>query len=185
MNFDNKKKQVMLKLDKSKKGHIDEQIVSLIKNINEHPDYYSTSSCAGRIMLIRPGNKKNDANWIFSSHDIITINDLKPYLDKLPKETVWLRMEPPIIHIVARNMDSADSLLKIANNAGFRRSCILSLKKRVIIEIMIPEKMDVPISENTTLIVTEDYLKILIGHANLRLKKTRKKIKKIYSLFSQ
>ncbi len=185
MNFDNKKTQVMLKLDRSKKGHIDAQIYSLIDIINKHPDYYSTSSCAGRIMLIIPSEKKNNADWIFSSHEPIKYGDLLPYLDKLPQETIWLRMEPPIIHIVTRNLDSADSLLKIANNAGFRRSCILSLKKRIIIEIMIPDKLDTPIAENNELIVTEDYLKILIEHANLRLKKTRKKIKKIYSLFSQ
>ena len=185
MTFDNDKKQTLLKLDKSKKGHIDEQIRSLIDIINKHPDYYSTSSCAGRIMLIIPFNKKSDAKWLFSSHDTIKYSDLLPYLDKLPKEIVWLRMEPPIIHIVARNMDSADSLLRIANNNGFRRSCILSTKKRIIIEINIPDKMDAPISENNELIVTEDYLNILIEHANIRLKKTRKKIKKIYSLFLQ
>ena len=185
MNFDNEKKQCLLKLDKSKKGNIDEQILPLINLINKHPDFYSTSSCAGRIMLIKPSKIKHDAEWLFSSHDIIEYSDLEPYLDKLPQETIYLRMEPPIIHIVARNLDSGDTLLKTANNAGFRRSCILSIKKRIVIEIMIPEKLDAPIAENNTLLVTEDYLKILIREANERLEKTRKKIKKIIKLFPQ
>ncbi len=185
MNFDNEKKQALHKLDKSKKGHIDEQIRSLIEIINQHPDYYSTSSCAGRIMLFIPAKKKMDAVWLFTSHKPIKISDIKPYLDNLPKKTVWCRMEPPIIHIVARNLDSADSLLKIANNAGFRRSCILSMKNRIIIEINIPEKLDAPIAENGELIITKNYLKTLIEHTNSRLEKTRKKLKNLERLFLQ
>ena len=184
MNFDNEKKQALAKLDKSKKGHIDEQIIPLINAINNHPDFYSTSSCAGRILLIIPRKKKYDAKWLFFSHEPISYEELRPYLEDLPEETVWFRMEPPIIHICAKNLDAADELLKKANESGFRRSGIISFNKRVIIDIMIPEKLDAPISVNAKLIADNNYLKVLIKHANTRLKKTRNKLKKLEQLFS-
>lgn len=185
MNFDHEKKQALRKIDKSKKGHIDKQILSLVNLINNHSNYYTTSSCSGRIMLFLPSQtgKKQDAEWLFSSHEPVTIDEIKPYLKKLPKETLWLRMEPPILHICARNMEAADNLLKIANDSGFRRSSLLGFKNRIVIEIIIPEKLDAPISENCELIVREDYLKVLIKHANIRLRKSGKKLKKLQVMF--
>lgn len=186
MNFQNEKKQALeklIKFDNSKKGEIDKQILTLITKINNSPNYYTTSSCAGRIMIIKPSKIKHDAEWLFSSHDSVKLNDILTSLNNLPKETVWLRMEPPIIHICSKDMDSADYLLKISNESGFRRSAILSFKKRIVIEIMVPEKMDVPISENGQLIVTKGYIGTLIEHANSKLKESRKKLKKLETLF--
>ncbi len=187
MNFDFQKKQALEKtnkFDNSKKRSIDIQILPLINLINSHPDYYTTSSCAGRIMLFKESNAKNNSEWTFCSHDKIKISQLDEYLAILPKETLFLRMEPPILHISARDMDAAGKLLKFANDAGFRRSCILSFSKRIILEIMIPEKLDAPISEKNRLLVTKDYIKKLVKHANLRLSKSRIKLKKFEKKFT-
>lgn len=186
MNFENEKKQALeklIKFDNSKKGSIDKDILPLVKQINKHPDYYTTSSCAGRIMIIKPSKIKHEAEWLFSSHDYPKFKDISEILNNLPKETIWLRMEPPILHIAARDMDSADVLLKKANAAGFRRPSILSFKKRVVIEIMIPSKMDVPISKQGKLLVSEIYFKFLLKEANKKLKESRKKIIKLTNLF--
>ncbi len=183
MNFDNEKKQALHKLDKSKKGNIDKQIVHLVNLINSHKDYYTTSSCAGRIMLLKEGDSKKDTEWLFSSHETISYDELNFY--NIPKETVWLRMEPPILHIACRNMEAADELMKIANDAGFRRSAILTVSKRIIVEIMIPEKLDAPVSEDNSLLVSIQYIMILIDKSNSRLKKARKRLKKFKLLFQQ
>ena len=53
MDFFEKEKQDFLsKKDKSKKGSIDDGIIGLINLINSKSDYYTTSSCAGRIVLL-------------------------------------------------------------------------------------------------------------------------------------
>lgn len=188
MNFFHEKKQALEKAfnaDKSKKGSIDKQILPLINLINKHPDFYTTSSCAGRIMLFKESRSgKKGSEWVFVSHDKVSFNQIKKDIKNLPEETLWLRMEPPILHICAKDMESADILLKFANDAGFRRSSILSFKKRIIIEIMIPEKLDAPVSENSELIVSENYIKTLLKHANQRLAISRKKLKKFEKEFT-
>ncbi|MEM2131611.1 MAG: tRNA wybutosine-synthesizing 3 family protein [Candidatus Woesearchaeota archaeon] len=197
MAFQNQKKIALEKAfsnDKSKKGEIDKQILSTINLINSHPNFYTTSSCAGRIMLVKEGIKKNETNWLFVSHDYVKFRELKDIIKNienkkiektLPKEIVWFRMEAPILHICAENLDLADSLLKIANNSGFRRSALLSFKKRVIIEIFIPEKINTIFSKNKKIVVSKDYLKLLINEANSKLKKSREKVKKFEVLFKK
>ena len=132
MNFDNEKKQSLSKIylnDKSKKGSIDKEISDLIRAINSNPDYYTTSSCAGRIMVIRPAIKKWDALWIFQSHKLTRIEDLP--LDKLPKGKCFLRMEPPILHICCRALENVSELLNETNKVGIRRCGSYCIVKKV------------------------------------------------------
>ncbi|AJF62061.1 TPA: hypothetical protein HA239_05630 [Candidatus Woesearchaeota archaeon] len=183
MDFDNEKKQALNKLDKSKKGEIDVQILSLIKKVNKNPDYYTTSSCAGRVMILKESERKDGVEWVFSSHEAVKYSEIGRHLADVPEETLWFRMEPPIFHVCCRDINAAETLIKIANNSGFRRSGIIGIKKRIIVEILFPEKMDAPISEKGSMIVEEAYLKRLIYYANSKLKKTRKKLKIFEELF--
>lgn len=45
------KKQALSGVDFSRKGSIDEAILDLVAFINIQPDYFTTSSCSGRIIL--------------------------------------------------------------------------------------------------------------------------------------
>ena len=180
MNFLNEKKQALSKLDRSKKGDLDEHILELVKLINKHPSFYTTSSCSGRIMLIKPSKIKHEAQWLLSSHDPIKIDDLP--LDRLTNETVWFRVEPPILHICAKDLEAASIFLKKANENGFRRSAIITFKKRIIIEILFVQKMDVPMSRNITL--SKDYLELLVYEANKKLLESREKIRKLEQIFN-
>ena len=58
MDFENNKRTFLAKTDKSKKGGIDEKILPLVSKINLSKDYYTTSSCAGRIILVKTAEKK-------------------------------------------------------------------------------------------------------------------------------
>jgi tRNA wybutosine-synthesizing protein 3 len=183
MSFDVRKKATLAKIDKSKKGEIDIQILPLIKKINRSGDYYTTSSCAGRIMLIVPGKRKDMSKWIFVSHEQVKHADLKKHLMQPEKDTMWLRMEPPIIHVCCRSLECAERLIKHANASGFRRSSLITAGKRMIVEIMIPEKMDAPISDKGRMLVDDVYLKFLLQQANMKLKASRKRLEKLSTIF--
>ncbi|MBN2422912.1 hypothetical protein JXB41_06810 [Candidatus Woesearchaeota archaeon] len=190
MGFDLDKKNTMQKIircDKSKKGFIDKEILDLVNFINSLNDYYTTSSCSGRILLLKQSesNKKHETTWIFSSHKFIKYEDLKKSLDDLPEELVFFRMEAPILHICCRTTEDAVRLLKSANSAGFRRAGIISLSKKITVEIFSTERIDVPVSCKKRLIVTKEYFEFLIKIANQKLKNSRKRIKRFKLLLEQ
>lgn len=50
--FSQRKKQRLNKLDLSKKGSVDEDIEHVVSLLNSFEEYFTTSSCSGRIILI-------------------------------------------------------------------------------------------------------------------------------------
>lgn len=82
-NFAKEKSDFLRKKDKSRKGSIDRDIVDLINLINSKKDFYTTSSCAGRIVLLEmKSRKKNDCEWIFSKHDKVNLKEIINALKK-------------------------------------------------------------------------------------------------------
>ncbi|MBU0958055.1 MAG: hypothetical protein KKF56_04575 [Nanoarchaeota archaeon] len=86
MNFQNEKKQTLEKKDKSTIGEIDKKIVGLCDKINSLDDYYTTSSCAGRVKLVRETGKKEPDLFVWVSHEVISFDELKGELDRILNE---------------------------------------------------------------------------------------------------
>lgn len=82
-NFENRKKDVLSKIDKSSIGKWDEKISSLCDKINSLKNYYTTSSCSGRILLMIDQEKKGEGLFVFVSHDKISFKKLKEELEKI------------------------------------------------------------------------------------------------------
>ncbi|GIU69547.1 MAG: hypothetical protein KatS3mg002_0783 [Candidatus Woesearchaeota archaeon] len=184
-NFDKEKRTCLNKLykpDKSRKGTVDEPIIPLIEYINSLDNYYTTSSCSGRIYLLTEANKKPDVKWIYVSHDVVDeetlIKSLYDSLNKLKeiKDRIWFRQENMILHVACRTIDHANILLNIARNAGFRRSGIIANSKIIIVEICSTEKIDVPLTDNGKILVNEDYIRVLVKIANEKFIRGKKKL---------
>ncbi|MEK6948590.1 MAG: hypothetical protein AABX34_00075, partial [Nanoarchaeota archaeon] len=60
--------------------------------------------------------------YLFCSHKKVQYNDLKKIIKKrkLPKNDVWFRVEPVILHVACNNIENAGKLLNIARDIGFR-----------------------------------------------------------------
>jgi len=174
--FDEQKKAALSK-DKSNIGSIDKPILKTINLINSFKNYYTTSSCSGRIILIKiPKNgKKNEAEFLFRTHSKTNIKELKQYLKPL-KEEIWLRQEPLIIHICSKSLDDALKLLNIARLCSFKKSGIMSYSKKIMLEINGTENISTIISRDNKILVNDDYLNILIKEANQNLERIMVKI---------
>jgi len=180
MSFENQKKTFLSKLDKSKKGGIDRDILPLINKINKSKNYYTTSSCSGRVVLLSQKlNQKKGAKWLFISHKKVSFKEIKKALEKLPKTDIWLRFEPFILHVAPKDLESAQELVNKARDIGFKRTGIQSTRK-IVIEIASTEIISTIIAEKGNLLVDNNYLKILIREANKKLEKNREKIKRFY-----
>lgn len=186
MNFEKEKKEFLGKKDKSKKGSIDIKIKRLVDKINSLPDFYTTSSCSGRILLlaIPRSNKKNEVEYLFCSHKKIKYNEIKKILKskKELKNDVWFTVQPVIIHVACNDIKNTKKILNTARDIGFRRSGIISIgKNKIIMELVSTERIDAIVGKNRKLLIGEDYFKVLVKEGNKKLEKTWEKIDKLHN----
>jgi tRNA wybutosine-synthesizing protein 3 len=170
LNFLNKNK------DKSPQGHVDTDIVPLLKVLNK--EYITTSSCSGRITLMK-GAKKGEAIWLYKSHyhgDLEKIYNITSELKN--DEQLRFIFEPFIIHVKCETLEKAQRLLKILHQNGFRKSHLISFKTYNI-EINNTNKIETIFTNK----LSKEYIKILVDEANTRLQKCKKNIKKLEKLF--
>ena len=172
MTFLNDKKTFLAKLDKSKKGEIDHMVLRVLALVNMKDHYYTTSSCSGRVHLWNGSDKKNETEWIKVSHDLIDEDFFKiPATNGL----VWLRVEPFILHVACNSISSAEKLLKRAQSVC-KKSSILSLSKKIIVEIRGSEFIEMPLYDDKRLLFSGDS-ELLKDLVNDKLEKTYSKIK--------
>jgi len=180
--FLEQKRIALSKIDKSKKGEIDADIKLLIGLINSKQHYYTTSSCSGRIVLLKRGSeKRQDCEWLLVKHEEVRFEEVKKALEKPPEEDVWLRMEPMILHVCCRTLDDAASFLDLCKKC-FKRTGIISMKKKILIEIIGTEFMDTIIARDGKMLITDDYLEILVDEANKKLVRSKRYIDRFTDL---
>ncbi|MDD5192985.1 MAG: hypothetical protein PHF67_00190 [Candidatus Nanoarchaeia archaeon] len=186
-SFDKYKQDVLGKKDKSSIGDTDEKIKSLCDKINSMKDYYTTSSCSGRITLVKDNTKKLPGLFLWRTHEKTSFGELKLQLEnsKFAKDDsgiVYFKQEPCLLVVSCRNSESQKKLFDIARNNGWKKSGIISTDKRLIIELISAENISLPIINNGEVLVDDNYLKFLVKEANKKLELTWKKIEKLNSL---
>lgn len=187
MDFNKKKQEILNKEDKSNKGSIDNKIQKLCLTINQSPDFVTSSSCAGRILLVKSFEKKNKQPniWIWVTHDLATKEEVNTALKNYKgKESLIFKQESAILHIYCRTLEHAESLIEIARNSGFKRAGIITTKKHIVVEIICLEQLALPIFDKKVL-VTESYLDYIVAQANKKLQKSWSAIERLQENFVQ
>jgi len=184
-HFDLNKKNALTKLDKSRKKGIDEDIRYLVDEINKKKDYFTTSSCSGRILIIAKWKRKDKCDWVFLSHTPVKqFSELKKAIvSALPKnkKNILFKQEAFIIHICCRTLSDAERLLLIGRKVNLKRSGIISTKKdKIMVEMVGNESMETIIAKRGKLLIEDPYLKVLLQEANKKLSIIKKKIKEFY-----
>lgn len=188
--FQKQKQDFLSKKDKSKKGSIDEKMKPIIALINSLPSYYTTSSCAGRIVLLHQiSGKKQESKWLFSSHSPIRASQLQKSLStsKLPKKgVVWLLAEAPIMHIACRTVDDAWNLLGIFKRGGFKRASILSsTPNKTTIEAFGNHRVEVPVAEKGMLLFPLETVAPLTKNSNEKLRRSHLLLKRLKEVLAK
>ena len=173
--FDKTKKQVLAKLDKSKKRSIDKEISHILDVLNVHPDFYTTSSCSGRIMLFEPHQKKNQANWLYVTHGLPKLNQMKKAVANSTKD-VWFKQEPAIFHVVCRNLDAAKIILDAANTAGMKRTGLSTINNKIVCQVSSTDQLTTIVAKDDNVLVDDTYLLALIKEANKKMAKNKERL---------
>ena len=184
-SFDEFKETTLQKLNESlKKGEVDEKVVSILDHINGYHSYITTSSCAGRIILLQlpeVGDKKK-ACFLGRWHDPITMDHIQVALSKYKEGQLWFIAQSPIFHICCRSFEDADRLLKTGISSGFKNSGFKSSTPRIIVELLSTERMDVPLAKQDFRFLVDEYLEFLVKMGNELLIRSQKKLDRLNQL---
>lgn len=185
-SFEKYKKDVLSKSDKSSIGDTDPRIKGLCDNINSKKDYYTTSSCSGRISLVKDNTKKLPGLFLWRTHDKTTLEELNKELKKAigstKDELIYFKQEPCLVVVSCKNKESQKALFTIARNNGWKKSGIISTDNRYIIELMSTENISFPIIKDNKILVNQEFLDFIIEESNRKLELTWKKIDRLYEL---
>ncbi|XP_068821947.1 tRNA wybutosine-synthesizing protein 3 homolog isoform X2 [Capricornis sumatraensis] len=146
------KAQCLSKADLSRKGSVDEDVLEIVQLLNGQEQFFTTSSCAGRIILLDGSIngsevQKQNCCWLLVTHKACVKDD---------------------VHSVA--MDS-----------GFRNSGITVGKRgKIMLAVRSTHGLEVPLSHQGKLMVTEEYINFLLKIANQKMEENKKRIERFY-----
>jgi len=156
----------------------DKEILPILGLINDSEECYTSSSCAGRIVLLEIpsiGDKKR-AEFLGKWHRSIEPNEVETAAAKAKNGLLWLIAQSPIIHIVADTSEMADKIVKTAIASGFKNSGMKSIRKKIVVEVCSTERLDAPIGRDGRLFCKEEYLQLLVDISNQILEKSMNKL---------
>jgi len=180
INFKKWKLQTEEKMDRSKKGSVDQLIVDLIKLINNMDEFCTTSSCSGRICILSDimlplsssnSVKHKNCHFYLVSHDVISISNVQEVLKNV-SIACKLKFEGFVLHVRCKTLTDAQKMLSAAIAAGFRNSGITLGKncQNIIVGIRGTLCLEVPLTNSKgKLMVDAEYLAHVIDLANEKL----------------
>ncbi|XP_006831095.1 PREDICTED: tRNA wybutosine-synthesizing protein 3 homolog isoform X2 [Chrysochloris asiatica] len=151
--FKRSKAQCLGKADLSRKGSVDDDVVELVQLLNTQDQFFTTSSCAGRILLLDGGVngfevQKKNCCWLLVTH--------KPCVK--------------------------DDVHSAAIDSGFRNSGItVGRKGKTMLAVRSTHSLEVPLSRKGKLMVTEEYIDFLLNIANQKMEENKRRIERFYN----
>lgn len=167
--------------DSSKKGSIDEPIKELIVYVNSLEQYFTTSSCSGRVVVFAEGEcRKVGCKWIFVSHNKIELDLLIGIADPSQGNLV-VKFEPFILHVQCRSLSDAQIMHQAAVTSGFRNSGLtLGKSGKIMVAVRGSQCLEVPIASDNRLIVEPQYLQFLTTKVNQKFEENEGKIQRFF-----
>lgn len=184
-DFERWKRQSEQKLDYSKKGNVDSDIVPLVCLINSRQEYFTTSSCSGRVILIDTSSENSDVQkqncvWLFVSHQKCTSDQLIDAVSKSSGDAV-LKFEPFVLHVQCCRLEDAQLMHSVAINSGFRNSGLTVGKTgKIISAVRSTHSLEVPLSHQGALLVSHDYILFLCEISNQKMEENLRRINRFY-----
>ncbi len=182
IRFKMTKENTMKKLDSAiKDNKVDITLIPFLKKFNKKKNFFTSSSCCGRIMLLGCNKDEQKQPNLFMGkwHRTVKVKEVLDVLNKdLGHEEIWLKQEPFIFHFVAKNEYEANKILKLKTELGIKRGGIFFIESgRYIIEIIGSKNLNVIVKINDKILFDKKQLSTLIKKANYKLKNNYKVLK--------
>jgi tRNA G37 N-methylase Trm5/tRNA(Phe) wybutosine-synthesizing methylase Tyw3 len=152
-------------------------------------DFYTTSSCAGRIILVQTcaadPSRKYEVDWLAVTHDCAAppSTHCEAFWQALTTQRaltagfeVVFKMEAPIVTVCARDIHCAAAIAHVCRIAGVKRSAVTSLQDKIIVSIADTRKIEMLVALDGKLLVDRAYFDVTVTHALARLVAARQRL---------
>jgi tRNA wybutosine-synthesizing protein 3 len=165
-----------------KMGRMDEDFIPLCDYIVKTKNYFTTSSCAGRIALIGLGEEetKQESAFYRKWHRKVKAKEIIDAINNFTGKVLWFKQEPLIFHLGTNKLENAKKILEVCEKAGIKRAGIKVAKDgKFIVEMLGTQNITAPVKEGK-MAANEGYLKYLVKKGNEKFEKNQQLIKKLY-----
>lgn len=170
-------------LEDIKLGRVDEDIIDILLMFNNLEEYYTTSSCSGRISIHkdRVYEDKRKHVVLFKIHEPPKENELTDCLIEMlsDHEFLWIKVSGFIIHVITNHLENAIALAKLVRRCGIKDICIRPIgNNEWLIVLKSPYNLSTPLSID---VIDSQYVNILVKETVklLRMAKTEIKLFKL------
>lgn len=163
------------------KNRADPQIIPLCTFIAKTKNFFTSSTCSGRIVLLNVNEQetKKEAAFHAKWHREVKFQELWEALNKKSNDELWFKMEPFIIHIGTDDTQNAQTLLQIMKKCGMKRGGIQVLKYgKIILELTGTQHLSCPVKKENNVLITQEYAREILERANKKLAKNYKLLEK-------
>jgi tRNA wybutosine-synthesizing protein 3 len=186
--FEMVKKHHAKTYDEAKKmGRMDEDFIPLCDFIKKTKNYFTSSSCAGRIALIGlgEGETKQESAFYRKWHRKVKPKEVLDAIEAFNGKILWFKQEPIILHLGTNTLDNARKLLVFCEKTGIKRAGIKVAKEgKFIVEMLGTQSINTPIKEGK-MTADEKYIKYLVKKGNEKFEKNQELIKKMEKVAKQ
>jgi tRNA wybutosine-synthesizing protein 3 len=169
-------------LKAKKDGKMDKDFIPLCNFLTKSKNYFSASSCAGRITLVGLDMKESKKESAFHRkwHRKVKVKEVREGIESYGGEVLWFKQEPIIFHLGTNNLENAKKALVACEKAGVKRSGIKVAKEgKFIVEIVGTHQINTPVREHSITKLDDTYLKYLVEKANQKFDKNKLSLKKM------
>ncbi len=168
--FVDKKKLALKKLQEAiDERKVDFGVLDFINAVNSYEQYYTTSSCAGRFVILTKGSfrGKYSSHFVYKTHTPpINLQKVIEALEKPFEGFCYLNLEPPTFHVACKTLEDAVTLHQLSIDSNIGYSMFKTIKKSIIVEIRGTGNLSIPIGFNGKIYVTNEYLEQVVNLSN-------------------
>lgn len=162
-------------------GKADQKMIKLCRFVNSTKNFFTSSSCAGRITLlsVKSIGKKQPKAFHRKWHRKIALKEVvEGAEEKAAEKELWFKLDPFILHIGTNNIENARTILKCMRLAGIKRGGIMLAKKeKFLVELQGTHTMAIPIKSEGKALVEKEYLSFIVKQANEKIVENYERLK--------
>jgi tRNA wybutosine-synthesizing protein 3 len=174
-------------LDAKNSGKIDAKFVPFCSTVSKTKNFFTSSSCSGRIVLLSldKSESKKEGAFFRKWHRKVKVKEILSAIKSFDGQSLWLKQEPIILHMGTDSLENAKKIFDLCVAAGIKRCGIITFSdEKFIVEVLGSQMTSIPIKDKK-FEVSEDYIKFVVPKLNEKFEKNDATLKKLTKLASK